>query len=86
MINNKIRLGSNNLNKLIKAAAAGSMSRVLGYTEEELVSIDFNQTIESSYFDATGTKVLQDNFIRIAAWYDNEWAFSVRMLDIAKNI
>ncbi|MBT5828340.1 MAG: type I glyceraldehyde-3-phosphate dehydrogenase [Alphaproteobacteria bacterium] len=76
---------ADNLNKLIKAAAAGSMSRVLGYTEEELVSIDFNQTIESSYFDATGTKVLKDNFIRIAAWYDNEWAFSVRMLDIAKN-
>jgi glyceraldehyde 3-phosphate dehydrogenase len=72
------------LNSLFKEAASGNMSRVLGYTEEELVSIDFNRTTESSIFDATGTKILQNNFVRVAAWYDNEWAFSVRMLDVAK--
>lgn len=72
------------LNLLVKNAANSNMSGVLAYTEEELVSIDFNQTTESSYFDATATKILQDNFVRVAAWYDNEWAFSVRMLDIAK--
>ena len=60
------------------------MKRVLGYTEEPLVSVDFNHTIESSIFDASGTKILENNFIRIASWYDNEWAFSIRMLDIAK--
>ena len=72
------------INALIKKAANGSMKRVLAYEEEELVSVDFNHTIESSVFDSTGTRVLQNDFIRVAAWYDNEWAFSVRMLDVAK--
>jgi len=73
------------VNSLIKEAANGSMSRVLGYSEEPTVSIDFNHTIQSSYFDGTGTKVLENDFIRVASWYDNEWAFSVRMLDLSKN-
>jgi len=74
------------INAMVKEAANGPLSRVLGYTDEPLVSVDFNHTIESSYFDATGTKVLENDFVRIASWYDNEWAFSVRMLDIAKNL
>ena len=50
-------------------------------TDEVIADVE---SIVSSYFDATATKILQDNFVRVAAWYDNEWAFSVRMLDIAK--
>ncbi len=80
----KKSITAKDLNLLVKNAANSNMSGVLAYTEEELVSIDFNQTTESSYFDATATKILQDDFVRVAAWYDNEWAFSVRMLDIAK--
>lgn len=71
------------INQFMKEAANGKLKGVLGYTEEQLVSIDFNGTTESSIFDATGTYVLGKNFIRIVSWYDNEFAFSVRMLDVA---
>ncbi len=71
------------VNNAIKTAAAGEFSRVLAYETEETVSVDYNHSMQSSVFDSTGTKVLQDNFIRVASWYDNEWAFSIRMLDIA---
>ncbi|MBL6621438.1 MAG: type I glyceraldehyde-3-phosphate dehydrogenase [Rickettsiales bacterium] len=80
----KNNVEADELNSLYKDASQAEMLRVLGYCDEELVSIDFNQTIESSVFDATATKILEGNFVRVAAWYDNEWAFSVRMLDIAK--
>jgi len=71
------------INAAIKKAAEGAMKGVLKYTEEELVSIDFVGDPHSSIFDATQTKVVNGKFCRIAAWYDNEWGFSVRMLDIA---
>ncbi|MCE2992433.1 MAG: type I glyceraldehyde-3-phosphate dehydrogenase [Candidatus Jidaibacter sp.] len=72
------------INSLIKAASAGSMDGVLGYTEEELVSIDFNHNPLSSIFDATQTKIIGPNLCKVSAWYDNEWGFSNRMLDVAK--
>jgi glyceraldehyde 3-phosphate dehydrogenase len=65
------------INNLIKQ----NISRVVGYSEEPLVSIDYNHTLESSIFDATGTKVIDGKFARVAAWYDNEWSFACRMLD-----
>jgi glyceraldehyde 3-phosphate dehydrogenase len=71
------------INAAIEAAAGGAMQGVLEYCAEPLVSIDFNHNTHSSIFDATGTKVVGENFCRIAAWYDNEWGFSVRMLDVA---
>jgi len=71
------------INQLMKAASEGTMKGILGYTEEPLVSIDYNGSPYSSFFDAGGTYVLGGNFIRIVSWYDNEWAFSVRMLDVA---
>jgi len=74
------------INNAIKAAANGKMSRVLQYVEEPLVSIDFNHTTHSSCFDATQTKVLDGNMVKVCSWYDNEWAFSIRMLDIVSFI
>lgn len=71
------------VNSLVKQASENELKDILGYTESELVSIDFNGTSDSSIFDATGTYVLDNNFIRIASWYDNEFGFSVRMLDVA---
>ncbi len=71
------------INDLMKKASEGAMKGVLGYTNEPLVSIDYNGNPHSSVFDATGTYVLNKNFIRLVSWYDNEWAFSVRMLDVA---
>lgn len=67
------------LNAAMKAAA----NDVLAYCDEPLVSIDFTHHPASSIFDATGTKVVGSHFARVAAWYDNEWGFSLRMLDVA---
>ena len=72
------------INTLIEKAAKGSMKGVLDMVTEPLVSIDFNHNPHSSSFDASGTKVVDGTFCRVAAWYDNEWGFSVRMLDVAE--
>lgn len=71
------------INKALKEAANGAMKGVLRYVDEPLVSIDFNHSDYSSCFDSTQTKVLGGNFVKVCSWYDNEWAFSLRMLDIA---
>lgn len=71
------------VNALIKEAANGKMKGVLGYNTLPLVSIDFNGNPLSSVFDATGTYVLNKRHVRVQSWYDNEFAFSVRMLDVA---
>lgn len=67
------------VNAIVKAAADGI---VLDYNDEPLVSIDFNHTPASSTFDATQTRV-NGNLVKVLAWYDNEWGFSVRMIDVA---
>ena len=59
---------------------------MLGYNNKPLVSIDYNHTNESSIFDATATKVIDGTFARVASWYDNEWSFACRMLDVMKLI
>lgn len=69
------------INSILKEAAQGELKGVLAYTEEELVSIDFNHNPASSIYDATQTKVL-DRLVKVLAWYDNEWGFSNRMIDV----
>ena len=73
-------MSEESINSLLKKSA----SNMLGYNDKPLVSIDYNHTTESSIFDATGTKVIDDTFARVTAWYDNEWSFAIRMLDILK--
>jgi len=67
------------VNAIMKEAADGI---VLDYNDEPLVSIDFNHTPASSIFDATQTRV-NGNLVKVLAWYDNEWGFSCRMIDVA---
>lgn len=69
------------INNLIKKASEGELKNILGYSNEQLVSIDYTHDTHSSIFDETQTKVLAGNFVRIGSWYDNEWGFSNRMLD-----
>ncbi len=69
------------INEAIKAAANGKLKGILGYTEEPLVSRDFNHDSHSSIFAIDQTKVLEGNFVRVLSWYDNEWGFSNRMAD-----
>jgi len=70
------------VNEVMKKAAE-KMKGVLRIVEVPLVSIDFNHSTHSSCFDATQTKVLGGNMVKVCSWYDNEWAFSLRMLDVA---
>ncbi len=71
------------VNAIVREASQGHMQRVLGYEPAPLVSTDFNHTEESSIFAPDQTRVVNDRMVRVLAWYDNEWAFSVRMADVA---
>ncbi|SIS83529.1 type I glyceraldehyde-3-phosphate dehydrogenase [Paracoccus saliphilus] len=71
------------INTAIKAAADGPLKGVLSYTEEPLVSSDFNHDPHSSIFHMDQTKVMEGKLCRILTWYDNEWGFSNRMSDTA---
>ncbi len=73
------------VNAALKKAAEGEMKNILGYSEEELVSVDYIGNTHSSIVDAAYTKVI-DNMVKILTWYDNEVAFSVRMTELAKFI
>jgi len=72
------------VNKLFKDAAAGALKGILGYTEEELVSGDFNGVPLSSTIDAKSTMVMGGHLVKVLSWYDNETGFSWRMLDVAR--
>ena len=69
------------VNRAMREAAEGSMKGILGYNTQPLVSIDFNHDPRSSIFDSTLTRVMEDTMVKVLSWYDNEWAFSNRMLD-----
>ncbi|MGZ2257659.1 type I glyceraldehyde-3-phosphate dehydrogenase [Roseobacter sp. A03A-229] len=71
------------VNAALEAAANGPMSRVMGYDPEAKVSIDFNHTEHSCIIAPEQTKVVGGRTVRVLAWYDNEWAFSARMADVA---
>lgn len=66
----------------IRAASEGELKGILGITEDEVVSSDFNHDKRSSIFDAKSGIALNDNFVKLVAWYDNEWGYSNRMLDL----
>ena len=69
------------VNAVIKEAAAGDLKGILNYNELPLVSMDFNHDPASSTFDAGLTKVVDGKLVKVLSWYDNEWGFSNRMLD-----
>ena len=71
------------INSAVAKAAQGPLGRVLSYDAEQKVSIDFNHTEFSSIFAPEQTKVVGKRLVRVLAWYDNEWSFSVRMADVA---
>ena len=68
----------------MKAAAEGAMKGILEYTEEPLVSVDLKGNPNSSIFSALETLVLGGNFVKVVAWYDNEWGYSNRVVDLVK--
>ncbi len=72
------------INAAFKTAAQGNLKGVLQYSEEQTVSVDYTGNPHSSIFDATSTFVIDNTFAKVFAWYDNEWGFSNRMIDVAK--
>ncbi|MEM7498204.1 MAG: type I glyceraldehyde-3-phosphate dehydrogenase [Pseudomonadota bacterium] len=71
------------INDAVRAAAGQSLKGILGFTDEPLVSVDFNHDPHSSIFHTDQTKVMDGQFCRVLSWYDNEWGFSNRMADTA---
>ena len=71
------------INNIIKDSANGELNNILGFTDEPLVSSDFNHDSRSSIFHMDQTKVMDNTFVRVLSWYDNEWGFSNRMSDTA---
>ena len=74
------------VNAAFKKAAQGSLQGVLQYSEDLTVSVDYNGNPHSAIFDATSTAVIGDDLIKVLAWYDNEWGFSSRMVDMVRYI
>jgi glyceraldehyde 3-phosphate dehydrogenase len=70
----------------LRAAADGELKGILGVSEEPLVSIDFNGDPRSSIVDAESTRVIDKKMVKVLAWYDNEWAYSVRLVDLIEYI
>lgn len=71
------------VNAAFKKAAEGELKGILAYTEEPLVSKDFNGNTNSAIVDALSTMVMEGNMVKVIAWYDNEWAYSTRVVDLA---
>jgi glyceraldehyde 3-phosphate dehydrogenase len=74
------------INATFKKAAEGPLKGILEYTEDPVVSSDFNHSTYSAVFDAQSTMVLGGNFVKVLAWYDNEWGFSCRMVELIELI
>ena len=83
-INVKKESSLDEINSIIKKASENELSGILGYNSEPLVSIDFNHSSFSSVYDESLSRVMNNKFFKICSWYDNEWGFSNRMLDVAK--
>jgi glyceraldehyde 3-phosphate dehydrogenase len=66
----------------MKAASEGSLQGILGYTDEEVASMDFKGDSRSSIFDAGAGIELNSNFFKVVSWYDNEWGYSCRVIDL----
>jgi glyceraldehyde 3-phosphate dehydrogenase len=74
------------VNAALKAAAEGALEGVMQFVTEPLVSIDFRGNPHSSIVDADYTKVLDGDFVKLMAWYDNEWGYSNRCVDLLKKL
>lgn len=79
-------MSRDDINQHIKQISNAEMKNIIDYCDEPLVSIDFNHHPASCIFDASQTQITDNDLIRVGAWYDNEWGFSLRMLDNVQQI
>jgi len=81
-VHGKFNTSVDELNNLVLQSSEGDMKNIVGYNNLPLVSVDFNHSSYSSVFDESLTRASDDKLYKICAWYDNEWGFSNRMLDV----
>ena len=86
VFNSKIDTSEKEINRICIDAANRELKDILSITNEPLVSVDFNHSSFSSNFDTTQTKVINKKLCRVLSWYDNEWGFASRLVDLAKYI
>ena len=86
VFNSKNNTSEKEINRICVNAANGELKNILSITNEPLVSVDFNHSPFSSNFDTTQTKVINKKLCRVLSWYDNEWGFANRLVDLAKYI
>jgi glyceraldehyde 3-phosphate dehydrogenase len=70
----------------MKTASEGELSGILGYTDDEVVSMDFRTDARASIFDAGAGIALNDNFVKVISWYDNEWGYSNKVVDLIRHM
>ncbi|MCE2540283.1 MAG: type I glyceraldehyde-3-phosphate dehydrogenase [Acidobacteria bacterium] len=80
------KAGADEINAAFGAAAAGPLAGILQLSQEPLVSVDFKGNPHSSIVDASYTKVMEGDFVKVLSWYDNEWGYSSRCVDLVKLI
>ena len=80
------KTSTDEVNGALKSAATGALKGILQFEEEPLVSIDFRRNAHSSIVDAAYTKVMDGDFVKVLAWYDNEWGYSTRCVDLLKKV
>ena len=80
------KITADEVNAALKAAADGPLKGILQFCQEPLVSIDFRRNPHSSIVDAEYTKVMDGDFVKVLAWYDNEWGYSSRCVDLLKKV
>jgi glyceraldehyde 3-phosphate dehydrogenase len=86
VVNVKKSTTAEEVNRILKEASLGKMAKYIEYTEAPLVSGDFNGNEHSSIVDGLSTMVMGDKQIKVLVWYDNEWGYSCRVLDLAKHV
>ena len=74
------------IKRVMKAASEGELKGILGYTEDDVVSQDFLGDARTSIFDAKAGIALNDNFVKVVSWYDNEWGYSNKLIDLVQHI
>jgi glyceraldehyde 3-phosphate dehydrogenase len=82
----KNKVTAEEINAAFVKASQGALKGILAYTDEPLVSVDFMSNPNSAIVDGLSTKVIGDNLIKVLAWYDNEWGYSCRLVDLVKYI
>jgi glyceraldehyde 3-phosphate dehydrogenase len=79
-------VSADEVNQSFKKASEGKLKGILDYTDEPLVSVDFMANPHSAIVDGLFTRITEDNLVKVLAWYDNEWGYSCRMIDLIKYI